>query len=321
MRYIVFGAGAIGGLAGARMAEAGADVTLVARGRHAEAIARDGLTIESAEGSRAIHVKVVTDIAAAKVSTGDAVLLAMKSQGTGAALDAVRAAGCRSVAVACLQNGVENERAALRLFPRVYGVCVMCPATHLEPGVVQQESVPVPGMLDVGRYPSGTDDTVAVMAAAFRSAGFDSIERPDVMRWKYRKLVLNLGNAVTALFPPGEGREVTRRAEAEAHRCLDAAGIDHASKEEDRRRRGDFLQLRPVPGKPYGGGSSWQSLQRGTGSIEADFLNGEISLLGRLHGIPTPVNDLLVELAWEAAERRQAPGGLSVEEFERRLGG
>ena len=46
-----------------------------------------------------------------------------------------------------------------------------------------------------------------------------------------------------------------------------------------------------MPGEPAQlGGSSWQSLVRGTGTIETDFLNGEIVLLGRLHGIPTPVN-------------------------------
>ena len=45
------------------------------------------------------------------------------------------------------------------------------------------------------------------------------------------------------------------------------------------------------------GASSWQSLARGTGSIEADYLNGEIVLLGRLHGVATPVNAALQRLA------------------------
>ena len=49
-------------------------------------------------------------------------------------------------------------------------------------------------------------------------------------------------------------------------------------------RRGDLLRLGPVGGRERGGGSSWQSLARGSGTIEADYLNGEIVLLGRLHG-------------------------------------
>ena len=48
--------------------------------------------------------------------------------------------------------------------------------------------------------------------------------------------------------------------------------------------------MHDIGGRRRGGGSSWQSLARGTGTIETDYLNGEIVLLGRLHGVPTPVN-------------------------------
>jgi 2-dehydropantoate 2-reductase len=69
-----------------------------------------------------------------------------------------------------------------------------------------------------------------------------------------------------------------------------------------------------VPGTTHGGGSSWQSLTRGTGSIEADFLNGEIVLLGREHDVPTPVNEALQRLANRAAADRIPPGSLTPEE-------
>lgn len=319
MRYIVYGAGAIGGLVGARMAEAGEDVVLIARGAHAEAIDRAGLTVMSADGSLVVDVPVVTDPAGVGIRAGDCVLLTMKSQDTAGALDVLRRTAPPETPVVCLQNGVDNERTALRRFPSVYAVCVMCPASHLEPGVVLQHSVRVPGMLDIGRYPAGIDDTAATVAAAFRAAGFESVVRPDIVRWKYRKLLMNLGNAAQALLQDG-GDDVARRARAEGKECLRAAGVDVASAEEDRERRGDVLQIKEIEGQPYGGGSSWQSLRRGTGSIESDFLNGEASLLGRLHGVATPVNDLLQRLAWEAAAGGWPPGALSVEEFETRLG-
>jgi 2-dehydropantoate 2-reductase len=76
----------------------------------------------------------------------------------------------------------------------------------------------------------------------------------------------------------------------------------------DRERRGDLLQPQPINGQPRSGGSSWQSLARGTGSIEADYLNGEIVLLGRLHGVPTPVNELARQLANKAAREGTPPG-------------
>jgi len=99
-----------------------------------------------------------------------------------------------------------------------------------------------------------------------------------------------------------------------------AVGIDCASAEEDAERRGDLLRMRPIEGERRGGGSSWQSLARGTGTIEADLLNGEIVLLGRLHDVPTPVNALLQQVANELARAKAPPGSLTVADLEARLG-
>ena len=107
--------------------------------------------------------------------------------------------------VVCLQNGVENERRVLRHFTNTYGICVMCPASQLRPGVVQLHSAPVSGLLDIGRFPSGMDDRGRAIADAIATTPFQSVARPDIMRWKYRKLLMNLANAVEALAGP-EGR-------------------------------------------------------------------------------------------------------------------
>jgi 2-dehydropantoate 2-reductase len=77
--------------------------------------------------------------------------------------------------------------------------------------------------------------------------------------------------------------------------------------------------MRPINGQRRGGGSSWQSLARGTGSIEADLLNGEIVLLGRLHGVVTPVNELLQVVANELAASGAPPGSMSEDELRARL--
>jgi 2-dehydropantoate 2-reductase len=140
------------------------------------------------------------------------------------------------------------------------------------------------------------------------------------MRWKYRKLIMNLGNAVEALIAPGaEQDEIAERAEQEGEDCLAVAGIDVASRDEDRERRADLMRIRPIAGRERGGGSSWQSLVRGAGTIEADCLNGEIVLLGRLHGFPTPVNETLRRLANRWAAERRPPGTLDARDFERAL--
>jgi 2-dehydropantoate 2-reductase len=69
-----------------------------------------------------------------------------------------------------------------------------------------------------------------------------------------------------------------------------------------------------------GGGSSWQSLARGTGSIETDFLNGEIVMLGRLHGVPTPANAAMQRIANRLARDGTLPGTMAVAEIERAIG-
>jgi 2-dehydropantoate 2-reductase len=197
----------------------------------------------------------------------------------------------------------------------VYGIAVMLPATHLSPGIVDIWSTPVTGMLDIGRYPAGIDPTAEAVAAAFAGATFDSVPRRDVMRWKYRKLAVNLGNAADAVAgAAGRSSPVVDRAVAEAEAVFDVAGIDRASAEEDMARRGDLLRMHSIDGARWEGGSSWQSLARGAGSIETDFLNGEIVLLGRLHGVPTPVNELLQRLAREAAAAGRPPGAMSADE-------
>ena len=292
------------------------EVVLVARGAHYEALRSDGLRIETPTGDSVFAVPVVDSPSAVDWRPDDVVVLAMKTQDTVDALGSLAATGAHAVAVVCAQNGVESERMAARTHDRVYSVCVMCPAAHLRPGVVQAFSVPMPGMFDVGRFPVGADDTAVALAAAFRSATFHAEARPDIMRWKYTKLLMNLGNAAEALC----GRsarlsEVARLARREGIAALDAAGISYVSDEDFAARRGDHIRPQAIGGAPRPGGSSWQSLERGTGRIEADYLNGEIALLGRLYGVPTPANALLQRLANEAARLGNRPGEMAAEDI------
>jgi 2-dehydropantoate 2-reductase len=321
MRFVVMGAGAVGGVVGGRLAQHGHDVVLVARGAHHDAIAADGLLIRSPDDEVRVPVPVVRHAEELDLGADDVVLLAVKGQDTVAALASLTA-GPPDLAVACLQNGVENERLVLRRTPHTYAVPVMLPATHLEPGVVDASSSPVTGILDVGCYPTGVDDRAEAISAAFASSTFSSRTNPAVMRFKWSKLLMNLGNALEAAVGPiGRGSDLYAAARAEAEAVLAAAGVDCAPAEEDAARRGDLLTMRPINGERRGGGSSWQSLARGTGSIEADLLNGEIVLLGRLHGVVTPVNELLQVVANELARSGAPPGSMTEDELRARLRG
>ena len=224
------------------------------------------------------------------------VVLTVKSHQTEAALTDLARHAPPTIAVVCAQNGVSNEPAALRRLARVYGITVMLPSLHLEPGVVVQGCSPVPGILDVGCYPDGTDETTARVAGDLRSAGFESVERPDIMAWKNRKLVTNARGDVSAVLPD-QAEELKPLVRAEAEAVLAAAGVPLVSQEADLERRGDILRYRSDLDGPN---SLGQSLARGL-DTEVDFRAGEIVLLGRLHGVPTPANQRVQRAAYDAS--------------------
>jgi 2-dehydropantoate 2-reductase len=320
MRYIVYGLGAIGGTVAALLTQSGAEVAGVARGPHLDKIRTDGLEILRPDGSTTVRFPVTDDPAVLRPGSGDVVLLAVKSQDTAGALQSL-ACTTRDVTVACMQNGVANEPAAARYFARVCGVVVMCPSTHLEPGVVAVHSAGVPGLFDIGRFPTGIDDVAQSLADALGRAGFDARTVPDILRWKYRKLLANLGNAAEALTgADARTSRLAQLARQEGEQCLTAAGLPFASAAEDRARRGDLLaDVRPAGGQEHVGSSTWQSLARRTGSVEADWLNGEIVLQGRLTNFPTPINALLQRLVADLAATGGEPGGMSEDEILARL--
>jgi 2-dehydropantoate 2-reductase len=342
VRYIVIGAGAIGGTIGGCLFQAGREVVLVARGAHLDALRRTGLRLATPVGADVLPIPAVGGAAEISLRRDDVLILATKTQdaealltewarqrvtdddgSAGAAGDAVDGlagtVAAEAIPVVCAQNGVASERFALRRFRHVYGLHVWLPATHLEPGAVEAHGTPFAGMLQIGRYPSGIDPTAERISADLEQSRFLAPVRTDVMRWKYSKLLDNLNNAAEALCGheysgsgaarrSSDAAELYRLTRAEGTAVLDAAGLDYARPAELTELRGDRVRIEPVNGSSRGGGSSWQSLTRGTGTIEADFLNGEIVLLGRLHDVPTPVNEALQRLANQAAAQRRAPG-------------
>jgi 2-dehydropantoate 2-reductase len=313
MAYVVVGAGAVGGTIGARLYEAGYPVRLVARGAHLDALAERGLLFEEPESSRILRVPVAGSVEEVDWRPGDVAVLATKSQDSEAVLEQLHAVAPRT-AVVCAQNGVANERFAAGRFDAVQSLCVMLPAEHLEPGRVVAYSAPTPGILDAGAYPRGVTEQTRRLVTDLRGAGFSSRAQDRIMRWKYRKLVSNLANAAQAACGAhaADLRQLVAAARREGRRCLSAARIDMAGSRENRARRGALISMRPVNGRTRQGGSTWQSLTRATGTVEARFLNGEIVELGRRYGVPTPVNALLLDIATTLAGDRTPPGGHSA---------
>src|SRR5262245_65428275 len=129
MRFVIYGAGAIGGTIGGRLAGR-AEVTLIARGAHAAAIRDRGLRVVSPEREACVRVPVVEHPRDIGWRGDEVVVLAVKSQHADAALGELAATAPPEIAVVCAQNAVANERAALRRFEHVIAMCVMMPAQH-----------------------------------------------------------------------------------------------------------------------------------------------------------------------------------------------
>lgn len=322
MRIIIYGAGGIGGVIGAQLFKADHEVVLIARGAHLDKMQRDGMRYETPHGAETLPLTAVGHPSEIGFRDGDVVLLTMKAQHTLDALDTLRDVASDSVPVICGQNGVANERIALRRFSNVYGMLIYLPSTFLEPGTIQTNSAKIIGILDSGVYPHGTDDRIAEVMAMLESANFSAKPVADIMRWKYGKLLINLNNALNAVCQKDEASDQLREILREEGRdCLDAAGIAYTDDEEIRQRREGIMKSAPVVGGiARQGDSSWQGLMRGNRDIEADYLNGEIVLLGRLHGIPTPANAQLLREAVSLAREGRPPQSVSAADILARIG-
>ncbi|WIB64215.1 2-dehydropantoate 2-reductase N-terminal domain-containing protein [Curtobacterium sp. MCBD17_040] len=338
MRYVIIGAGSIGGALAARLARHSPNPpVLVARGARAAALRDRGIRLRTPDEDVTVPVAVVEAPDEAALRDDDVLVLTTKTQQADEALrtwaDApVHDAGGTVIGTAgdllpvCTAlNGVESERIALRYFERVYGVCVWLPAVSLDPAEVVVSIAPTIGILTIGAYPArpvDDDRVVAAFAADFRASGVDVYPEADVMGWKYQKLLSNLANGLQALLGPdgASWRDLASALREEALGVYAAAGVQAVSDATEKARRGDTFRSRPVPGVEHElGGSSWQSLVRGSGSIETDYLNGEIALLARSAGTHAPRNALVQHLARVAARDHLQPGAVTPDEIRSRF--
>jgi len=134
---------------------------------------------------------------------------------------------------------------------------------------------------------------------------------------KASKMFSNLGNAMGAITDgQGDQQNFMNQVRREAELCFHAANVPFESPQAFETRSREQHRQSPLPPGVRNLGSSWQSLQRGLGSIEADFLNGEIVRLGRIHGVPTPYNEVLQEIANAMAAHHEKPGKYTAQDLE-----
>ena len=332
MRFVMLGAGAIGGVVGGQLAKAGFDVLFVDPLReHVEAINRDGLHLRGIHGHHVLRVPAVTDVAAVRFRGDDVVVCSVKSYHMEAAMQALRRATPLEIPVFCAQNGIRNEEVAARHFQAVHGVMVLIGAKRLVPGEVVHTSA---GPLGVGRWPTGLSEVAREVAQAVAKTDIPAYATEEIAVHKWNKMAINLNNATFGLLGLS-GQEAQADPEVRAFmadvyeegvRVLRAAGIRFAgppgSSIEDRIRslRAPATNVTvPADEEARHRPSLWQDLHHGGGEVEADWFNGEIVRLGDAHAVPTPYNRLLLELITEMARSHERPGRYTLHDLRVRL--
>lgn len=234
MRFAVFGAGGVGGYLGARLADAGHEVHLVARGEHLAALRSRGLRVESVLGDTTVDLPATDD--PADIGPCDYVLFCVKAHDTrDAAADLSPLLG-EETAVVSFQNGVDNERWLADAIGEEYvvgGVAYVF-STIAEPGVIEHTGGParfIVGELDGRR----TDRIDALDRALSESEGVDAVLADEIRVELWRKFTFicaQAGMTATTRLPVGEIRETDaswgmyRRIMEEVAAVARAEGVD-----------------------------------------------------------------------------------------------
>lgn len=287
-RVVVLGAGAVGGAIAALLAEAGIPVQVLARGSHLSAIRSDGLHLRMPDRTLCVHPTCLSHVEEYSPQPDDVALLSTKLGDAQAVLDAFATVAAADTPVVATTNGVAADRWVRQRFERGLSMMVWLPALHLRPGVVDLHSAPCRGVLDVGDADGPRALVAHALAEALGRAGFDSQARRDIMRWKYAKLIANLGGTAQALVTDDWTRVALAQRD-EGERVLDAADIDRVPSDALIARCAHVADL-PVGGATRPGGSTWQSQQRGR-PLETPWLEGEIVALADRCGLPAPINN------------------------------
>lgn len=288
-RVVLCGAGAVGSAYAARLLDVDpAGLEVVARGERRRRLLREGLTVNG----RRFEVRPVPD---GRASPADLLLVAVKHHHLAAAVEDVRSVVGEETIILSLLNGITSEE----ILARAYGAEKVLHAFVVGNDVVREgtstrySSI---GQLVFGAASNDpADPRVVAVKDLLARAGIPSVVPADILREQWWKFMLNVGvNQVSALLraPYGafgsvpEVRELTRLAALEVVALSAKEGVPLDA--------GDVDRIFPVLATlaPGGKTSMLQDVEAGR-KTEVEIFAGAVVELGRRHGVPTPVNELL----------------------------
>jgi 2-dehydropantoate 2-reductase len=314
MKICVFGAGAIGGYMGVKLAQAGADVSLVARGPHLAAMKANGLKLIE-EGGEETVVSVTASDNPADLGVQDYIIVTLKAHSVPPIVDKMKPLIGPNTTIVSGVNGVpwwyfhkiggEHEGTRLESVDpgnaqwdgfgpdRVLG-CVVYPAAEvIEPGVVKH----IEGnRFSLGEPDGSKSERATALSQALSSAGLKAPVRPRLRDEIWVKLWGNLSfNPISALThatldvlctDPGT-RAVAKGMMLEAQEIAEALGVKFPIDVERRIDGGAAVGAHRT--------SMLQDLDQGR-PMEIDALVGSVQELGRVVNVPTPTIDTVLAL-------------------------
>jgi 2-dehydropantoate 2-reductase len=317
-KVAIFGAGAIGGLVGAKLALAGADVTFVARGPHLAAMRENGLKLISGGETHVIPVKAVQDPAEAGVQ--DYVIVTLKAHSlTGAALGITKLMGPESVLVTGINGvpywyfhgldgplggkpieSVDPGGVIWRTLPpaQVIGAVVYPAAEVIEPGVIEHS---YGDRFSLGEPDGSRSERGMILSKLMIGAGLKAPLRPGIRDEIWVKLWGNLafnplsaltGSTLDRLGTRPDLRQIIRAMMVEGQAVGEAVGAKFAIDVDKR-----ILGAAEVGAHKT---SMLQDLERGR-PMEIDALLGAVVELGGLSGVATPTCGMVLALVRERA--------------------
>ncbi|QKV73594.1 2-dehydropantoate 2-reductase [Amycolatopsis sp. Hca4] len=306
LKIAVIGAGGVGGYFGGRLAAAGHDVGFVARGTHLAALKQDGLTVTSVAGDFTIAPVQATDDPG-EIGEVDFVLLAVKTWQLEAAITAAKPLIGPETAVVTTQNGVDAPGQVAEVVGRnaVLPGAVEVIAFLDGPGRVRQLGG---GKLTFAEWDNAPSDRVARLRAALQEAGLTAVVATDVWAALWEKFLAlaslgAIGTVTDAPYGVLRARAGTRRLIADS-----MAEIAQVARAKGIRLADDVVaaEIAFLDQLPPDGTTSLQRDIRAGRPSELEAWAGTVVRLGRETGTPTPVNDLLHELASTRAQAVKA---------------
>ena len=291
LKVAVVGAGGTGAFYGGALARAGAEVTMIARGPHLEAIKSNGLQLKSVLlGDFLINSAVTDDMSS--IGAVDLVILAVKSWGTDAAIDSMSGLVGDDTVIISTQNGVDSERLLADAFgaEHVLGCTAVVSAMITEPGVVNQAGGP--GSLEIGELSGGPSDRVADLVGRFVETGLAAQAHNNIQLALWQKFIFICAlSGMTALTrkPIGEIWAQPTTTEMYLQVLTEVATVGRAEGVDIPESTAADLLSGTQAREPFIIGSMGHDLIAGN-PIEIGLLNGRVVELGKQHGVPTPAN-------------------------------